>query len=150
MQINEDGRWGTLKLSNTFQPRSLQGPEHAGSGCVRLIPGFSGREQPVSPTGNNSWHLTVEITWWHFGDTTGHASRATHTQKGWSPQTRWEQCLVWGAISTRICREEGRGGGTQARRHGRPCWDGHRAAAASRAAVSTSEPAPGAAMLRRA
>lgn len=53
MKINEDGRWGTLKLSNTFWPRSLQGPEYAGSGYVRVLLGFLGREQPVSPMGNN-------------------------------------------------------------------------------------------------
>lgn len=44
MKINEDGRWGILKLSNTFWPRSLQGPEHGGSGYVHMLPGFLGRK----------------------------------------------------------------------------------------------------------
>ena len=56
MKINEDGRWGTPKLSNTFWPRSLQGPEHADSGYVHVFPAFLDREQPVFP-----WEITESM-----------------------------------------------------------------------------------------
>lgn len=147
MKINEDGRWGILKLSNTFWPRSLQGPEHGGSGYVHMLPGFLGREITESVVAILRHHQARR-------QSNARAERMEPSDAvGAMPGLRSDSCRDLQEGGRR--REAGSGprlpqGCGIYRRLSRLCWDGCSAAAASRTAVSASEPAPGAATLRRA